>query len=261
MTEPSVIQVALQCAEAFEQVRAGYFLGGSLASSLQGEPRATNDIDFVVDLHPSQVEPLAQVLGSDFEVDVEALREAVTRRGSWNIFHQPTVTKVDLFLLRAGAFDRSEFSRRRRVVLTAEGRGLFLKSPEDSVLRKLLWFREGGEVSSTQWRDVVQILRLAVGTLDAAHLREWASQLGVRGAGARPSTGGSGESAPRPSRAPGTAPSGGGGMHPAGAPGGPRAANDIALVVDLHPSYVPPRRGLPSREGVHTPAWAGVPGH
>jgi hypothetical protein len=54
MSEPSVIQVALQCAEAFEQVQAGYFLGGSLASSLQGEPRATNDIDFVVDLQPAQ---------------------------------------------------------------------------------------------------------------------------------------------------------------------------------------------------------------
>jgi hypothetical protein len=180
MSEPAVIQVALQCAEAFEQAQAGYFLGGSLASSLQGEPRATNDIDFVVDLQPSQVEPLRQALGNDFEVDAEALREAVMRRGSWNIFHLPTVTKVDLFLLRPGAFDRSEFSRRRRVVLTADGRGLYIKSPEDSVLRKLLWFREGGGVSSTQWRDVVQILRLAAGALDGAYLREWADRLGVQ---------------------------------------------------------------------------------
>ncbi|WNG50823.1 hypothetical protein F0U60_46890 [Archangium minus] len=180
MSEPFVIQVALLCAEAFEQVQAGYFLGGSLASSLQGEPRATNDIDFVVDLQPAQVEPLRQALGSDFEVDAEALRDAVMRRASWNIFHLPTVTKVDVFLLRPGAFDRSEFSRRRRVVLTSDGRGLYIKSPEDSVLRKLLWFREGGEVSSTQWRDVVQILRLAAGTLDSAYLREWAGQLGTQ---------------------------------------------------------------------------------
>lgn len=129
MNEPAVLHVALQCAEAFEQVRADYFLGGSLASSLQGEPRATNDIDFVVDLKPVQVEPLAAALGSDFEVDIDSLREAAIRRSSWNLFHQPTVTKVDLFLLRAGEFDRSEFSRRRRVVLTAEGRGLYIKSP------------------------------------------------------------------------------------------------------------------------------------
>ncbi|NMO19414.1 hypothetical protein HPC49_22450 [Pyxidicoccus fallax] len=180
MNEPAVLLVALQCAEAFEQAQVGYFLGGSLASSLQGEPRATNDIDFVVDLKPAQVEPLAQALGSDFEVDVESLRESAARRSSWNIFHQPTVTKVDLFMLRSGAFDHSEFSRRRRVVLTSAGRGLYIKSPEDSVLRKLLWFREGGEVSTTQWRDVVQILRLAAGTLDEGYLREWASRLGTQ---------------------------------------------------------------------------------
>ncbi|MBZ4419336.1 hypothetical protein [Myxococcus sp. RHSTA-1-4] len=180
MNEPAVLLVALQCAESFEQVQVGYFLGGSLASSLQGEPRATNDIDFVLDLKPSQVEPLAQALGSDFEVDIESLRESAMRRGSWNIFHQPTVTKVDLFILRSGAFDQSEFSRRRRIVLTPDGRGLYIKSPEDSVLRKLLWFRDGGEVSSTQWRDVVQILRLAAGTLDGVYLREWASRLGTQ---------------------------------------------------------------------------------
>jgi hypothetical protein len=141
-----------------------------------------------VDIQPSQVEPLSQALGSDFEVDVEALREAVMHRGSWNIFHLPTVTKVDLFLLRPGAFDRSEFSRRRRVALTAEGRGLYIKSPEDSVLRKLLWFREGGAVSSTQWRDVVQILRLAAGTLDETYLREWAPRIGVQDLFARAKT-------------------------------------------------------------------------
>ncbi len=82
MSDPDVIRVALQCAEAFEQVRVGYFLGGSLASSLQGEPRATNDIDFVVDLQPHQIESLAQALGSEFEVDVESLRDATSRRGS-----------------------------------------------------------------------------------------------------------------------------------------------------------------------------------
>jgi hypothetical protein len=176
---PDVIDVALQCAEAMEQAQVPYFLGGSLASSLQGEPRATNDIDFVVDLRAAQVRPLIQSLGTDFEVDEEALREAVARRSSWNIFHVPTVTKVDLFILREGLFDESEFARRRRVVLTTEGRGLFVKSPEDSVLRKLLWFRDGGGTSTTQWRDIVQILRISAGGLDTTYLENWAERLGV----------------------------------------------------------------------------------
>ena len=94
MSVPDALLVSLQCAEAFEQVQVGYFLGGSLASSLQGEPRSTNDIDFVVDLRLSQVEPLAQTLGDDFDVDVESLKEAVAQRRSWNIFPLPTVTKA-----------------------------------------------------------------------------------------------------------------------------------------------------------------------
>lgn len=179
MNVPDVISVALQCAEAFENAGVGYFLGGSLASSLQGEPRATNDIDFVVELRANQIPPLALALGADFDVDEESLREAVARRGSWNIFHLPSVTKVDLFLLRQGDFDASEFSRRRRVVLTDDGRGLFIKSPEDSVLRKLLWFRDGGETSSTQWRDIVQLLRLGAGQLDMSYLHTWAGKLGI----------------------------------------------------------------------------------
>jgi hypothetical protein len=28
-------------------------------------------------------------------------------------------------------------------------------SVEDSILKKLQWYRDGGETSSTQWRDVV----------------------------------------------------------------------------------------------------------
>jgi hypothetical protein len=68
-----------------ERAQVPYFLGGSLATSLQGEPRSTNDIDFVVDLRASQVRPLIDALGADFDVDEESLREAVAQRSSWNI--------------------------------------------------------------------------------------------------------------------------------------------------------------------------------
>lgn len=179
MSEPDVLGVAFQCAEAMERAQVPYFLGGSLASSLQGEPRSTNDIDFVLELRAPQVRPLIDALGAGFDVDEEALGEAVSRRSSWNIFHLPSLTKVDLFMLRQGPFDASEFARRRRVVLTAEGRGLYIKSPEDSVLRKLLWFRDGGELSTAQWRDIVQVLRISGPKLDTAYLQEWAGSLGV----------------------------------------------------------------------------------
>ena len=175
-----VIDVALRVATALERAGVAYFLGGSLASSFQGEPRATNDIDLVVDLSEDRVDGLVSSLGPDFDVDPEALRRAARGRGSWNIIYIPAVTKVDLFILQAGPYDQSEFARRRPVEVRP-GQVLFLKSAEDTVIRKLLWYRSGGGVSERQWRDVVQVLRHSRAVLDPAYLDTWAERLGLDG--------------------------------------------------------------------------------
>jgi hypothetical protein len=182
-----VVDVTLLVTRALERTEVGYFLGGSLATSFQGEPRATNDVDLVVDLAPEQVRPFVAALGPDFDVDEEALARAAQERTSWNIIYAPAVTKIDLFVLRDAPFDQAEFARRRRIEVRA-GEGLFIKSPEDSVLRKLLWYRAGGEVSDRQWRDVVQVLRQSRAVLDDAYLDEWAGRLDLAGLLARART-------------------------------------------------------------------------
>lgn len=173
------IDVALAVARAIESVGGQYFVGGSLASSLQGEPRATNDIDVVVRLPLAKLRAFADALGQDFEVDLEMVRDAMLRGGSCNVFYLPLLTKVDLFAAGAEPFDESEFSRRRAVVVRSSGETLVLKSPEDSVLRKLLWYRAGGGVSDRQWRDVVQVLRVTGSALDVAYAEGWAARLGI----------------------------------------------------------------------------------
>jgi hypothetical protein len=77
-------------------------------------------------------------------------------------------------------FDESEFSRRRPVVVSGRGESIMVKSAEDTVLRKLLWFREGGGVSEKQWRDVVSVLRISGDAMDDEYLRSWASRLEIR---------------------------------------------------------------------------------
>lgn len=173
-----VVDVALRVTAALERAGIGYFLGGSLASSLQGEPRSTNDIDLVVDLPPSKVAGLVAALGPDFDVDEEALRRAARERSSWNVFFLPLLTKIDLFVLRQEPFDLAEFERRLPVEVRP-GQRLSVKSPEDSVLRKLLWHRDGGSVSERQWRDVVQVLRVSGDALDRGYLDGWARRLGL----------------------------------------------------------------------------------
>jgi hypothetical protein len=173
------LDVALLVARALEEVGADYFVGGSVASSLQGEPRATNDIDIVVSMLGRSVPAFAEALGADFEVDQDMLRDALQRASCANIFYLPMVTKIDLFGVGKAPFDEAEFSRRRPVRVRETGQELVVKSPEDTVLRKLLWFRQGGEVSDKQWRDVVEVLRVSASQLSAAYLDGWAGRLSV----------------------------------------------------------------------------------
>lgn len=176
-TAASELDVALRVASAFEELGIEYALGGSVASALQGEPRATNDVDFAVRLDDRHAALLAATLGPDFDVDEESLRQAIRERSSHNIFFLPAFLKIDLFVRGAEPFDQSELSRRVRV--SVEGGSLFVAAPEDNLLRKLSWFRLGGEVSDRQWRDVLGILRVSGAALDRSYLATWAERLGL----------------------------------------------------------------------------------
>jgi hypothetical protein len=173
-----VIDVALRVAEALESVGARYFVGGSLASSLDGQPRATNDIDLVIDIPLGKLGALIAALGPDFEVDRDILKDAILHGGSANIFYLPQVLKIDLFGHAHGPYDEVEFSRRRSVSIR-DGRTLMVKAPEDTILRKMLWYREGGGVSERQWNDILGVLRAQAGNLDMDYVRSWAARLAV----------------------------------------------------------------------------------
>jgi hypothetical protein len=178
-TAVDAIAVAMRVADAIEAAKGSYFVGGSLASSLQGEPRATNDIDMVLELPLGRIGEFVALLGEDFEVDVDMLRDALLHGRSCNIFYLPVVMKVDLFAVGPSPYDEVEFARRRRVPVRSTGETLLIKTPEDTVLRKLLWYREGGGVSERQWRDVVEVLRVSGGGMDRGYLQQWSRRLGI----------------------------------------------------------------------------------
>lgn len=177
-TPTDVVSVGAALGEALERVGVRYFVGGSVASSVHGAPRFTRDLDVVVDLSEAQVPAFVAAAGPDFDIDEESLREEAQRRGSWNIFHTPSMLKIDLFFLKGDPFSTSQLAR--RVALeTAPGQKVFFASPEDTILRKLLWHREGNESSGQQVPDVVGIMKMKRGELDANYLEHWAARLGV----------------------------------------------------------------------------------
>jgi len=174
------LRATVAVVEALERAGVDYCLGGSLASSLHGIPRSTQDVDVVVDLSPERVPALLAAFGTEFYADPERVRDAVARRASFNVIHLATMFKADLFVLGGDPLGRSEMERRARHRIGGpEGRELFVASAEDTVLQKLLWYRLGDEVSDRQWRDLVEVLEVQRGRLDRGYLERWAAEVGV----------------------------------------------------------------------------------
>jgi hypothetical protein len=179
MTSP-VWTVALSVIDVLEELGVRYHVGGSFASSIHGVPRQTRDIDLVADLPLSAVPSFVARLREGFYLDDEAICRAIERHTQFNLVHLASGFKVDIFLPGPGAFDRNELRRSAPYQLAEEpARTVNVKSPEDTLLRKLVWYRRGGEISDRQWGDVLGIVRTQAERLDLLYLREWAGVLGV----------------------------------------------------------------------------------
>lgn len=135
------------------------------------------DVDMVIGLRGNHVAALARALGADYYVDADAMRAAVQSAQSFNAVHLASAIKLDFFVAGSDPFEAERLAGRIRVE-TPLG-ALWVDTAEHTLLRKLEWYRRGGEVSERQWRDVQAIIRLQGDALDREVLHRWAGRLGV----------------------------------------------------------------------------------
>lgn len=165
---------------ALDRAAIPYLLTGSLVSSLQGEPRATHDIDLVIDVAQNDVPLLVEVLTSlTLSVDELAVADAVLTRGMFSVIDPPSGDKADFWLVTEQPFDRERFAR--RTTITALGVQISVSTPEDTILQKLRWSRLAGG-SEKQLADAAGVYDLQAGSLDEEYLDIWAERLGVSAA-------------------------------------------------------------------------------
>ena len=174
MTQAELLRYLVDTLDA---LAIDYMIVGSHAAIYYGEPRFTQDVDVVIELTATA---LPSLLGrfphTEFYVSEDAARDAVTQRGQFNIIHGMSGVKIDVFIGKDTEYDRLRFQRRHRLPLVP-GREAYFARPEDIVLYKLLYFRQGG--SDRHLRDIAGILAVSGPDLDVSYISQWAHRLGV----------------------------------------------------------------------------------
>lgn len=166
-------------ADVLDGLSIRFAVGGSLASSVHGVPRFTNDADLCVEPFPGKEEAFVARLGDGYYASLPAIREANSRRRSFNIVRLASSFKLDLFVQQHRKFDQQLLSRAKPVNASGSTASFLVLSPEDILLHKLEWYRLGGEVSDRQWNDILGILRTQGSAIDRVYVEQWGKTLGV----------------------------------------------------------------------------------
>ncbi|MFN3466372.1 MAG: nucleotidyltransferase [Candidatus Brocadiales bacterium] len=172
MTEE--LEVLKVVARRLKSADIPYMVTGSIALNFYSVPRMTRDIDLVIELSPQAVGKFCKLFKKDFYLSEEAVEEATKKPAVFNLIHNKSIVKVDFIVRKEDEYHKEEFQRRRPVAI--EGTTIFLVSPEDLILSKLLWARDTD--SAIQLRDVSNLF-LSLKDLDKPYLQRHSLSLGL----------------------------------------------------------------------------------
>ena len=180
MAEPEEYLVLKQLTDVLDDFKIDYAIGDSIASSLYGKVRFTQDADITVAAFGDKIEQLYTALKENFYISKDAMYQAISNRGSFNIIHLTSAFKIDIFIRKDDDFHRQLFLRRKKVKLDESIEHLFdIVSAEDVILLKLQWYKSAGCVSERQWSDVLGVLAVQAQILDMTYLRSCSEKLGL----------------------------------------------------------------------------------
>lgn len=163
--------------DPLERAGIAYAIVGSVASSVYGEPRATNDVDVLIQLARNDADKLAAAFsGERFYVPPPEVIEIELSRshgGHINVIALETMTKADFYPLSHG---EAEWFAQRRAIEVA-GRKLWFATPEAVIVHKLRFHREGG--SEKHLRDIRSMLAVSGEQIDRARIEDAVAKLGL----------------------------------------------------------------------------------
>ena len=168
--------------EALTAAGVDYLIGGAVAEWAWGEPRATQDLDLVVNIPIKSVNKLSKELKKrDMLIPAEIILDNILEDRAdipINAIHMYSGLKADLYPVREGdELRQSAFQRRQQVDYGPQIGKVYIHSPEDLILYKLMYF--GLSQQSKHSRDIAAILKTKKNELDMNYMEEWVARLGL----------------------------------------------------------------------------------
>ncbi len=160
--------------EALEAESIPYFLAGSIAAMVYGIPRATKDVDFVVEIGSDGIDRLARRLAGQFEFDPQQHLETSTWTRRHILRSSRPVFEVELFIKSADPHHLEQWTRRRVLHNPILGRDAWMPTPEDVVIQKLRWGRP------KDIADVEMVIGVQGAKLDWTYIERWCDAHGSR---------------------------------------------------------------------------------
>ena len=168
--------------DALNAAGVEYLIGGAIAEWAWGEPRATQDIDLVVRIPIKAINKLSKELEKrDMLIPADIILDTIVEDRAdipINAIHMYSGLKADLYPVREGdELRESAFQRREQVDYGPPLGKVYIHSPEDLILYKLICF--GLSQQSKHFRDIAAILKSKKNELDINYIEQWTAQLGL----------------------------------------------------------------------------------
>lgn len=164
----------VKIAKVLDELKIPYYITGGFAVSTHGRPRFTADIDIVINMKRPDAKEFGQKIQTIFPngyVDEDLIEGALNRRGEFNIIDPESGLKIDFFITKDSEFEKMAFARVQEKDIDYMVKFI---SPEDLIISKLLWFREGQ--STRQLEDIASVLDTQK-TIDQKYLDSWVLKL------------------------------------------------------------------------------------
>lgn len=156
-----------------------YFVTGSVASIVYGDPRLTHDIDLVINLNNVNVDIFLKAFPLDqfYCPPEEVIRTEINRstRGHFNLIHHETGFKADIYF--TGKEELQHWAMQNSKQIDFAGSKIYIAPPEYVIIKKLEFYKEGN--AQKHLSDIKSMLTNSSELIDYSFLNKLINENGL----------------------------------------------------------------------------------